>query len=184
MNLQFVSVILQGVVTLFFAASLVVGLWNLRLFHQSHQATLLKGIMEDYRRLVDRGVFDAYEQELQNWREKLKDSEFAPVLAYDTNFTAISQIGHFYDHVGLLLRKGLLDFQLCFEVLPVPYKFWEDTKDFRGVMKRVTYSEFWDHFEEVVDRYQAEKSRRVAPMTVVQALRRTSRAWYGGDNAR
>lgn len=175
MSLQFVSVVLQGYVTIVFTVSLWFAWRNLRVFNHTHQAGLLKSITEDYRRLVEQNVFEKYETELEDWQKKLLESDMTPVMVYDTKLSSIAQIGHFYDHLGLLLRQGLLDFHLCFEIVPVPYKFWEDTKELRSVMRRVTYSEFWSSFEYVVRRYQDEKKHRERPVSVQQALRRWSR---------
>lgn len=171
-SLQFVSVCLQATITSLFAGSLWFAWRNLKLFNHTHQASLLKALVEDYRRLVERDVFDQYHGELEEWQKKLLNSNLAPAMVYNTKLSNLAQIGQFYDHVGILLRQGLLDFHLCFEVIPVPYKFWEDTKDFRAIMKEVTYAEFWDSFEYLVRRYESEREARKRPLSVSQALRR------------
>jgi hypothetical protein len=167
---------MQGYVTVVFTVSLWFAWRNLRLFNHTHQANLLKSVVDDYRRLVEQDAFENYEAELEEWKRKLVGSDMTPVMVYDTKLSSIAQIGHFYDHLGLLLRQGLLDFRLCFEVVPVPYKFWEETEEFRNVMRRVTYAQFWGAFEHLVRRYRVEKRRRERPMPVQEALRR----WSGG----
>ncbi len=160
------SVMLQGVVALLFAGSLLVAQRNLGLFRHNHQAMLLKSGMDEYRALVTQEAFDTYPDELESWRRSLAESELAPTMAYYTRLGTISQIGLFYDWVGLLVRKGLLDFDLCFEVVPMPYKFWADTQEFRAMMKEATYSEFWDPFEYLHGRYVAERRRRTDPPSI------------------
>ena len=173
MTLEVVSVVLQGVVAFMFGGSLLVARRNLIAFRHHHQSNLLKSVMADYRELVAEGVFDEYQRDLDSWRTELLDSEpLAPKMAYYTRFDRISRIGFFYDHVGLLVRQGLLDFKLCFEVVPMPYAFWKDTREFRAVMKRATYAQFWDPFEYLHDRYERERSVRGRPATLRSMLGR------------
>lgn len=177
MSLPLVSVILQGIVTLMFIGSWIVARRNLLVYRQQSQAGLLKHAMDEYRALVVDDVFERYAEELEQWKSALLDSQdLQPTMAYYTKFTHISRIGFFYDHLGLLVRQGLLDFELCFEVVPMPYKFWEDTREFREVMKAATYAEFWDPFEALHDRYVAERRRRGRPPTFSELLRRSLKA--------
>lgn len=170
MSLQLVSVLLQAFVASMFAGSLIVAFRNLVIFRHQSQAAVLKQAMQDYQALVADDAFEHYEAEVERWRTAMLEStELQPTMAYYTKFTYISRIGFFYDHLGLLVRQGLLDFELCFEVVPMPYKFWNDTAEFREMMKKATYAEFWDPFEHLHDRYMAERARRAQP-TSIKAL--------------
>lgn len=164
MTLQALSVALQGAVVLLIGGSLLVARRNLVLFRHNHQAMLLKSVMDEYRALVAEDVFDAYPEELASWQRSMEETELAPTMAYYTRLGAISRIGLFYDWVGLLVRDGLLDFELCFEVVPLPFKFWEDTQEFRSLMKSATYAGFWDPFEYLHRRYlERRASERQRP---------------------
>lgn len=172
MSLQLISVLLQATVMVIFVGSLIVARRNLLVYRQQGQASLLKTAMEDYRALVADDVFDNYHQELEEWRASMRDRDgLQPHMAYYTKFSNISRVGFFYDHLGLIVRQGLLDFEMCFEVVPMPYKFWDDTREFRELMKKATYSEFWDPFEYLYDRYMAERRVRgqVADIDVLLA---------------
>lgn len=158
MTLQALSVALQGAVVLLIGGSLLVARRNLVLFRHNHQAMLLKSVMDEYRALVAEDVFDTYPAELASWQHSLEETELAPTMAYYTRLGAISRIGLFYDWVGLLVRDGLLDFELCFEVVPMPFKFWDDTQSFRTLMKSATYAGFWDPFEYLHGRYLSRRS--------------------------
>ena len=171
MTLPIISAVLQGVVALLFAGSLAVALRNLALFRHNHQAMLLKSVMDDYRALVADDAFEAYVDELAAWKQEMLNAEgLAPTMAYYTKLSRLSQIGFFYDHVGLLVQQGLLDFALCFEVLPMPYRFWHDTREFRALMKKATYAGFWDPFEYLHDRYERERARRHPPQELSQLI--------------
>jgi len=174
MTLQLISVLLQGFVAAMFGGSLIVGYRNLVIFRHQSQASVLKQAMQDYQALVADDAFEYYQGELESWRTAmLESSELQPTMAYYTKFTYISRIGFFYDHLGLLVRQGLLDFELCFEVVPMPYKFWNDTAEFRALMKNATYAEFWDPFEHLHNRYMAERARRARPDNLRALIERT-----------
>lgn len=173
MSLQLFSVLLQAFVASIFLGSLVVAFRNLVIFRHQAQAAVLKQAMMDYQALVAADAFEHYQAEVERWQTAmLESSELQPTMAYYTKFTYISQVGFFYDHLGLLVRQGLLDFELCFEVVPMPYKFWNDTAEFREMMKKATYAEFWDPFEYLHDRYMAERARRVEPQPLFSLIGR------------
>lgn len=161
--LQALSVSLQGVVTVLFAASFIVALRNLHLFRNNHNATLIKYVLDEYKMLVAEDVFSRYPEELTTWKSQMEDTSFSPSMSYYTRLNIIARIGSFYEYVGLLVDKRLLDFNLCYEVLPMPYKFWQDMQEFRAIMKQVTYKQFWDYFENLHHKYIEERTKRNAP---------------------
>lgn len=171
-DLQLLSVILQALVTCIFIGSFFIAYHNLRIFRQNHNAMVLKTVMNDYKKLVADEVFDKYPEELESWKYRLLESDFSPTMAYYNQLGIISRIGSFYDYVGMLLQKGLLDFDLCFEMVPFPYKFWEDTQEFRKIMKQATYAEFWDFFESLHNRYRTELAKRQKPHPLEKLLRK------------
>lgn len=169
------ALIFQGIVAVLFLGSFWVGYSNLRAFKKSHLTNTLKTVLDDYQKLVKEEVFNRYPQDLVAWKEKMADSDFSPTLFYYNTLNHISRIGQFYEHVGLLVRDELIEFDVLFELLPFPYKFWEDTIEFRTLMQELTYVDFWLHSQYLHQRYLEARSRREPPQRKAQVLKLTHR---------
>ncbi len=163
-DIQHIQLFLQAIVTCLFIGSFWLGFHNLQIFRQNHHANLLKIIMSDYMSLVQSDVFENYEKDLDEWKKQLIASELSPSKFYYDQLNNLSKIGHYFDHVGLLVNKKLIDFDLVFELLPFPYKFWEDTQEFRKVMQELTYSDFWNQFNYLHEQYMKERAKRDKPL--------------------
>jgi hypothetical protein len=158
-----VALIFQGIITVLFLGSFWIGYKNLREFKKSYMTNTLKSIMDDYQKLINEDAFNCYQQELVTWKNKLADSDFSPTLFYYNTLNHISRIGQFYEHIGLLVRDELVDFDVLFELLPFPFKFWEDTEEFRTLMQEMTYVDFWLHFHYLRQRYLESLNLREPP---------------------
>lgn len=168
-----IAIIFQGIVTVMFVGSFWLGYSNLLVFKKSHLTNTLKIIMEDYQKLVNKNSFNLYGQELVTWKSKLIESDFRPYLFYYNTLNHISRIGHFYEYVGLLVRNELIDCDTLFELLPFPYKFWEDTVEFRALMQEMTYEDFWSHFQYLHQCYLEIRSQRESPKHKDEVLKLT-----------
>jgi hypothetical protein len=166
------ALIFQGIIVFLFIGSFWIGYKNLREFRKSSTANTLKTIMDDYQKLIHENEFNCYTKELIDWKEKLADTDFSPTLFYYNTFNHISRIGQFYEHVGLLVRDEIIDFNVLFELLPFPFKFWEDTSEFREIMQDVTYVDFWLHFQYLRERYIKARRMREPPRRKIEVLKR------------
>lgn len=179
-----VTLIFQGIVAFLFLGSFWIGYRNLREFKKSSTANTLKTIIDDYQKLINDNTFNCYTKELVDWKTKLADTDFSPTLFYYNTFNHISRIGQFYDHVGLLVRDEIIDFNILFELLPFPFKFWEDTSEFRGIMQDVTYVDFWLHFQYLRERYVEVQSMRKPPKRKAEVLKRVRHHRRAGKKER
>ena len=170
--IELVTLTFQGVIALLFLGSFWIGYKNLREFKKLSTANTLKAIMDDYQKLIDDNVFNNYTQELADWKSKLADTDFSPTLFYYNTFNHISRIGQFYEHVGLLIRDDIIDFDILFELLPFPFKFWKDTEEFRTLMQEMTYIDFWLHFHYLRQRYVEARELRAPPKRKAEVLQR------------
>ncbi|MGE0200118.1 MAG: hypothetical protein AB7P76_04030 [Candidatus Melainabacteria bacterium] len=157
------TLILQSAVATLILFSVIVAWHNLKIFKRSSATTTLKQIMDDYRTLVMDNAFEVYGDDLVNWRENLVNSDFSPHTFYYTQLKKIARIGEFYEYVGVLVRNKLVDFDLLFELLPFPDKFWEDTQEFRTAMQEIMFVEFWNNFIYLHKRYMANRATRSKP---------------------
>ena len=162
-DLQRLGLFCQVAIAIMFAGSFIIGYFNLIAFNRSNTISTLKHLLDEYQALIKRGTFESYENELTNWKEQLATSALAPHAFYYKHLKHVSAVGLFYDYVGVMVKKRIVDFSLLFEVLPFPYMFWADTKDFRESMQEVTYANFWENFEYLSDRYYKERSKRDTP---------------------
>lgn len=169
-----VATISQITIALVFVGSFIVGFYTLRTMQRSNAVATVKSVMDEYRILTASRSFDEYRTELENWNNALQGSELTPHSFYYFQLQHISTIGQFYDYVGLLVMKRLVDFHLLFEILPFPYVFWAETKEFRQAMKEMTYADFWNGFEHLHSRYTQEKSQRDKPRSRKSVLGRLS----------
>ncbi len=167
-----IQLFLQAFIALLFLGSFIIGVTNLLMFRKNHNASQLKSIMNDYLKMTAEEVFSNYIDDLAQWKTDLAESDVRPRKFYYDQLNNMSRIGHFYEHVGLLVKKRLLDFHLLFELLPFPYKFWEDTEEFRDIMQKLTYSDFWGHFSYLYTRYEAESRNREKPALKAQLLKK------------
>ena len=165
-----VALIFQGIITVLFLGSFWIGYKNLREFKKSYMTNTLKTIMDDYQKLTNENAFDGYPQELATWKHRLDDSDFSPTLFYYNTLNHISLIGQFYEHVGLLVRDELVDFDVLYELLPFPHKFWEDTTEFHALMQEMTYMDFWLLFQYLRQRYLEADNRREPPKRKAEVL--------------
>lgn len=153
----------QIIVTVLFMGSFIIAYINVRTFRKSNTTATLKGVMEDYRQLAREGAFSKYEEELIDWKDQLSSTELTPTNFYYNHFKHTSTIAHFYEHVGILVKYNLIDFEILFELLPFPNKFWEDTKEFQKIMQELTYIDFWIHFIYLHKRYMEAREKRQKP---------------------
>ena len=166
------TLIFQGVIALLFLGSFWIGYKNLREFKKLSTANTLKAIMDDYKKLIDDNAFNLYAEELIDWKIKLADSDFSPAFFYYNTFNHTSRIGQFYEHIGLLVRDEIIDFNILFELLPFPFKFWKDTEEFRTLMQEMTYVDFWLHFHYLRQRYLEARELREPPKRKAEVLQR------------
>ncbi len=180
-GIPLVSIILQGIIAAMFTGSLVVAGHHLRTYKKASTTESLRAILDDYNEMVQEGVFDSYDKDLETWKEKLAASEKAPVNFYLHHLKSISRIGQFYERVGLLVRQDLVNFDLLFEMLPFPDKFWNETQEFRKTMSEITYVDFWNHFESLHRRYENARKNKDEPKdvsSVLPAVRKRYRKKY------
>lgn len=168
-----IALIFQGIITVLFLGSFWVGYGNLLVFKKSYLTNTLKTVMDDYQKLINENAFNCYSQDLMVWKSKMADSDFSPALCYHNTLKHLSRIGQFYEHVGLLVQDELIDYDILFELLPFPYKFWEDTTEFRTLMQEMTYVDFWSHFQYLHHRYLETRSQRERPKHKADVLKLT-----------
>ena len=173
-SIPLASLVLQLIVALIFVGSLLVGWYNLKVFQRSSSTSTFKLIMDEYRKLIDDHAFDRYPQDLDHWREELVKSDFSPHTFYYTQLNHISRIGEFYEYVGVLVRHRLGSFELLFELLPFPNKFWEDTLEFQAAMQEIMFADFWNNFVYLHDRYVKMRKERSKPRRKQWVLRKES----------
>ncbi len=136
-----------------FLGSFVVAMDNLKAYKRSSNLSTLKEVLDDFREICDNNIFDLYEQDLRKWKEQMVETQLNPLNFYYQSLPRIAKIGEFYEFAGMLVRKDLIDFELMFEVLPFPDKFWIDTEEFRQAMRDVSYAGFWDNFSYLREQY-------------------------------
>lgn len=157
------GLIFQGVIALLFLGSFFVALYNLRVFKNNHNTITMKNMLDDYRSLLKNGVFNQYEEDLEKWKSRMASSDFQPMFFYYNEMPYVSEIGQFYELVGVLVRNGIIDLDLLFEILPFPERFWQRTREFRTAMQEMTYEHFWDNFEDLRERYARKRRTRKPP---------------------
>lgn len=162
-DIPLLSLCFQGSIMLLFLGSFFVAVYNLMAFKQANITNALKSVMDDYWALTQDRVFEKYHEDLKHWRDNLAQTELNPLTFYYQHLNYVARVGQFYEMVGVLVRKRLVDFDLLFEVLPFPDKFWQDTREFREVMQQVTYSDFWYNFEFLETVYQQARKQRPRP---------------------
>jgi len=157
------GLIFQGIIAILFIGSFFVALYNLRVFKNNHNTITLKNVLDDYRALLKSGVFSRYEEDLEKWKTRMASSDFQPMFFYYNEMPCVSEIGQFYELVGVLVRNDLIDLNLLFEILPFPDQFWRITFEFRKAMQEITYEHFWDNFEDLRVRYTMKRKSRKPP---------------------
>ena len=98
--------------------------------------------------------------------ELLKKYGSANGFLYESNedvAVAIVSVGHHYEQLGALVRLGYIDFDLVYEVIPFPDRFWDATTSVREEA-RSNWSngkglpDFWKNFEYLKMRYEDQRS--------------------------
>jgi hypothetical protein len=76
-----------------------------------------------------------------------------------------TQIAEHYERLGAILRLGYLDFDILFEIVPFPDKFWTDTAALRQKLRenwrgeRQSLPDLLDNFRWLCKRYEKERAR-------------------------
>ena len=69
-------------------------------------------------------------------------------------------IGGFYEQVGVLVRRGFVDFDLVFDMMPLPDKLWSDSQSIVQAMRTEWVGDFWSNWEYLYIRYAEERIRQ------------------------
>ncbi len=168
--MKWVSIGYQVIIVFIFIGSFTVGLGNLRAFQRSNNMIILKNVLDDYRKLVDNNAFEAYLDELATWEEDMAASHLTAHSYYYNRLRNIAAIGIFYEHLAVLVNKKIVKFELLFEIMPFPDRFWNDTREFQEKMGAISYADFWKNFEQLHDLYAVEREQRANPRTKKQVL--------------
>lgn len=161
-ELELLKLLFQAIVAVSFLGSLIIAAYHLNAYRRASVIAATHEIMDDYYALIENRAFEKYEDDLNQWKNNVIESEFNTGTFYYNNVQYLSRIGQFYDHVGLMVYKKLIDIDLLFEILPFPDKFWEDCNEFRTIFREASYNRFWYHFEYLRDLYVEKRAGRSA----------------------
>lgn len=175
---KLIGLICQIIVALLFTGSFIIAYFNLLAFNRSNNISTLKHILDEYQELVECEAFELYQEELTDWKNRLAESKLTAHSFYYRNMKSVAKIGQFYDYVGVMVDKDIIEFSLLFEVLPFAHTFWEETADFRALMQQVTYADFWSHFISLQRRYTEEQKQRKTPKKLNELLNQVSKNRY------
>lgn len=127
--------------------------------------------------LAKANQFHAFNVLIQEGRQfkTVRDSlESKPIPTYDAlkqryggiariktsdEMAELLRLGGYYDYVGTLVKHGFVDFELVFDMLPMPMSLWESVGPVVQGFRRDWVPDFWNNWEYLVGLY---KERRLA----------------------
>jgi hypothetical protein len=94
----------------------------------------------------------------------LKSDRSGEEVFLSEQLSDLRDVGRHYERMGVLVKLGYLDFDLVYEIISFPDRFWDVTKDFRDKIRNDGWSQgkglddFWRNFEDLHDRYERKRA--------------------------
>jgi hypothetical protein len=131
------------------------------------QASSLSAIIQ----LLDREV--AIKSRIQNFLNNYSDAEKVKSMVrkfatgekayYSTEFDDMRAVGHHYEALGALVRKGYIDEDLIYATVDLPRDFWDRTSGFREIVQKENWNgpgsalpDFWENFQWLYTQYETK----------------------------
>jgi hypothetical protein len=76
------------------------------------------------------------------------------------DYAELREVGYHYEYIGILVKRKILPLELCFDLLPFPDKFWNDSQEFIKVMRENYLPDFWENFEYLKEKYNSERTSK------------------------
>jgi hypothetical protein len=79
--------------------------------------------------------------------------------------SSFSEIADHYERLGAILRLGYLEFDIIFQIVPFPDRFWKATSELRGKIRENWFGpkqalpDFQENFAWLCRRYEQERAR-------------------------
>jgi hypothetical protein len=89
---------------------------------------------------------------------KTKYGEVHKILACK-ELAPILDIGGFYEYVGVLVTQGLIDFDLVFELMPMPTEIWESAESLVAGLRNEWIDDFWINWERLIKMYKTQRAK-------------------------
>ena len=144
------SLMLDAIVAVSIAAGAVFAVMELRGMSRDRRTHLVIDVFSHV------GTLEFSEQFAKVFFSDAKD---AKEVEEKCSIVALSMVGRYYEGIGLLIRRGLVDYDLIFESLPF-HILWERMKPWCLEIRRTQGPDMFVHFEYAAGRcqtYIAEK---------------------------
>jgi hypothetical protein len=117
-----------------------------------------KSIYDDHfriRKYFDKAVIQR--DELINLIKENPSSDDINLIYGKQEYSELREVGYHYEYIGILIKRKILPLELCFDLLPFPDKFWNESKEFVNIMREKYLSDFWKNFEYLQEKYKSER---------------------------
>ena len=131
---------------------------NLRLLAASNQFQAFKAIVDESRSL--KTIRDELEHaQLPTYKELLQKHRGLHGIKAAGELADLFRLGGFYEEVGVLVRRGFIDFGLVFDMVPFPDKLWESSASIREGLREDWTPDFWENWEYLYKRYRHHRGQ-------------------------
>jgi hypothetical protein len=161
MNLEIVDLIQIGaslatIVTLFLVIRQV------DLARNANSFNALKSVYDEnlqIRKLYDEGVIQAnkFLLEIADLEENINIKS----IYGQEKYNELREIGYHFEFIGTLVRRKIIPFKVIFDIISFPDDLWLKTNEFRTVMKRSYFRDFWENFGYLNSEFQKERKKTV-----------------------
>jgi hypothetical protein len=74
-------------------------------------------------------------------------------------YNELREIGYHFEFIGTLVRRKIIHFKVIFDIISFPDDLWLKTSEFRKVMKRSYFRDFWENFGYLNSDFQRERKK-------------------------
>jgi hypothetical protein len=120
-----------------------------------------RSIYDDHfriRKYFDKAVMQR--DELINLIKENPNSDDINLIYGKQEYSELREVGYHYEYIGILIKRKILPLELCFDLLPFPDKFWNESKEFVNIMREKYLSDFWKNFEYLQEKYKSERKNK------------------------
>jgi hypothetical protein len=146
------SLVLDAIVAISIALGAVFAIVELRGMARDRRTHLVVDVLSHV------GTLEFSNQFAKILNEEFKDAKEAEEKC---SFIALSMVARYYEGVGLLIRRGLVDADLIFESLPIDI-MWNKMKPWCFEKRRLLRRDMYEHFEYAAEKclaYETQKMR-------------------------